>query len=175
MAMGRCHGLGWMAAGLRAACFLCLEAATDAKPVAYRLYSNGTLTAYRCIGISTGASYGPALEEAIGKGANSFFLAFRIWEVSHLSHCASGPALVQIGVGRETGVSVGGWRGGVCSWQTTIRGREFPLYETFAWWRLSHKRQAGAQKKKLGADLQGSVPSALWVDDRTNVWNMSRA
>ena len=70
--MGRCHGLGWMAAGLRAACFLCLEAATDAKPVAYRLYSDGTPTAYGCTGISTGPATGQLWRRPLGRARNIF-------------------------------------------------------------------------------------------------------
>ena len=52
MAMGRCHGRVY-GSELSGSIPVVIEAATDAKPVAYRLYSGGIPVAYPCTGIST--------------------------------------------------------------------------------------------------------------------------
>ena len=140
--------------------FLCLEAATDAKPVAYRLYSDGTPTAYRCTGISTEPATGQLWRRPLGRARILFF-----------SHSyLGGVPLVSLRFGASFGPDRGKARDRCLSGRLAWRGvfmanddkgtrvpalRDLCIVASFP-----HKRQAGGTKEKAGGrPIGGQSPA----------------
>ena len=155
--MGRCHGRV-DGSELSGSIPVVIEAATDAKPVAYRLYSGGIPVAYPCTGISTVPDRDQLWRRSLGR-ARIFFC-----RIAYLGAVSCAALRLGASFGPDRGRRCGRCRTGRLVWWGVFKAKDdkgtrvSALRDLCIVASLPHKRQAGGTKEKAEGRPIGVSP-----------------